>query len=289
VNGLRTGAPVKFKGVEIGTVKDVRLQVERDMAFDRIPVIIEVDLQKMISRGGTVEIAERPEAFRDAIVHRGLRGQLLMESLVTGLLYVGLDFFPGTPLNLAQQADGRYKYQEIPVTPTVFEQAQDAVSQVISKLEETDFKALAQSLERTVTGVNNLVNSPELQLILKRAAQTLPKIDETITAARKAVDTIDGSVASLGDNFAQTSDAARQMLQQAELTLKSADGALQSAEAAMINIGSISDPDSATFYQLAASLREVSTAARSLRMLANSIERNPRALLFGKPETPEAR
>jgi paraquat-inducible protein B len=117
----------------------------------------------------------------------------------------------------------------------------------------------------------------------------MPKIDETVTAMHKAVTAIDGSVTSLSANFGETSDATRKALQQVEITLKQADGALKSADAAMTNIRLISDPDSAVFYEIARSLREVSTAARSLRLLANSIERNPRALIFGKPETPEGR
>ena len=51
VNGLRIGAPVKIKGVEIGSVKDIRLQLEQGTAGDKIPVIIEIDLEKLTSKG----------------------------------------------------------------------------------------------------------------------------------------------------------------------------------------------------------------------------------------------
>src|SRR4030095_1427639 len=93
VNGLRVGAPVKFKGVEIGSVKDIRLQLEEGGEINKIPVIIEIDLKKLTARGATIAPAVDREAFNTFIVDRGLRGQLEMESLVTGLLYVALDFF----------------------------------------------------------------------------------------------------------------------------------------------------------------------------------------------------
>ena len=86
VNGLRVGAPVKFKGVEIGAVKDIRLQLEKGAQVNKIPVIIEIDLEKLTSRGATSEVARDLPTFHKAIVEMGLRGQLLMESLVTGLL-----------------------------------------------------------------------------------------------------------------------------------------------------------------------------------------------------------
>src|SRR5690349_5924191 len=114
VNGLRIGAPVKIKGVEVGSVKDIRLQLERTEE-PKIPVIIEIDLEKFTSRGATIaaQTAMDRQALQRVIVERGLRGQLEMESLVTGLLYVSLDFFPGTPIHLVQRTDGDYKYPEI--------------------------------------------------------------------------------------------------------------------------------------------------------------------------------
>ena len=289
VNGLRVGAPVKFKGVEIGSVKNIVLQLEKGTEVARIPVIIVIDLEKLTSRGAAGTIAEDREAFRTAITELGLRGQLLMESLVTGLLYVGLDFFPGTPVKLVQQSDGNHKYPEIPVTPTELEQAKDALSRVMAKLEEIDFKGLVNSLAATVDGVDKLVNAPEIQSSLKSLAQTMPKLDEAVAGMRKLTTTLESNLTQLTGNLEQTSDAARDAMQQAKITMKQTDAALKEAEAAMINIRAISDPDSVTFYELGRSLREVTAAARSLRLLSNSVERNPRALIFGKPETQEGK
>jgi len=289
VNGLRVGAPVKFKGVEVGSVKNIVLQLEGNTEVARIPVIIEIDLEKLTARGATGTIAEDREAFRKAVTDQGLRGQLLMESLVTGLLYVGLDFFPGTPINLVQQAGGHHKYPEIPTTPTTFEQAQDAITRIFNKLEEIDLKGLIKSLEGTVGGVNQLVNSPELKSALQRLDRTMPKIDDAIVEIRKTTSNLDGNITALSANLQQTSDAARGAMQQAGMAMKQTDAALKEAEAAMINIRGISDPESVTFYELGRSLREISAAARSLRLLSNSIERNPRALIFGKPEMREGK
>ena len=289
VNGLRIGAPVKVRGVEIGAVKDIRFQLAEDTQINQIPVIVEIDLDKLTSRGAKAAAAEDVKSFRQVIVERGLRGQLMTESLVTGLLYVGLDFFPGSPIHLIQKPDQDHKYLEIPTVPTYLEQAQDTAAKILTKLEEVDFKGMMDSVSRAVDGFGKLVNSPALNSAIQRVDQTIPKIDQAVVEMRKMTTNLDGNITMLSANLQQTSDAAREAMQQAALTMKQTDAALKEAEAAMTNIRGISDPESVTFYELGRSLREVSAAARSLRFLSNSVERNPRALIFGKPELQEGK
>jgi paraquat-inducible protein B len=287
VNGLRVGAPVKFKGVEVGSVKDIRLQLEKGAEVNKIPVIIEIDLEKLTSRGATLDITVNREVFRKAIVDRGLRGQLEMESLVTGLLYVALDFLPGTPINLVQRTNGDYKYPEIPTLPTSLEQAKDAVTRILSKLEEIDFKALIASLESTVDGIKRTVNSPDLELTIRSLKQTMPKVDEAVVNIRNLAGTLDDKVKILADDLQHTSGDARLALKQAADALKQTEETMKKAEAAVANIETLSDLDSPVNYELEKSLREVSAAARSLRSLTGYLERNPRALIFGKPDSKE--
>jgi paraquat-inducible protein B len=289
VNGLRIGAPVKVRGVEIGAVKDIRFQLAEDTQINKIPVIVEIDLDKLTSRGAKAAAAEDVKSFRQVIVERGLRGQLMTESLVTGLLYVGLDFFPGSPIHLVQRTDRDHKYPEIPTVPTYLEQAQDTAARILAKLEEFDFKGMMDSVSRAVDGFGSLVNSPALKSAIQRVDQTIPKIDQAIVEIRKMTSNLDDNITVLSANLQQTSDAAREAMQQAALTMKQTDAAFKEAEAVMTNIRGMSDPDSVTFYEIGRSLREVSAAARSLRILSNSVERNPRALIFGKPELQEGK
>jgi paraquat-inducible protein B len=289
VNGLHVGAPVKFKGVEIGSVKNILLQINKDMRLNHIPVIIEIDLKKITARGASGDIAENWELVESAIRQEGLRGQLQTESLVTGVLYIALDFFPGTPINLVQNPNADNKYPEIPTVPTELEQAKDAISRVVQKLEEIDFKAVIASVTKTVDGVDQFVNSPALKSALRKLDQTLPKIDEAVAGFHQLTIHLDGNVTNLTANFQQTSDATRQAMQQAEIALKQTDVTLKEAQLAMANVKDATDSESPTAYELRKSLQEVSAAARSLRLLTDSIGRNPRMILFGKPEVEEAK
>jgi paraquat-inducible protein B len=287
VNGLRIGAPVKFKGVEIGSVKDIRLQLEKGAEVNKIPVIIEIDLKKLTSRGAQADITMNREMFQQAIVDRGLRGQLEMESLVTGLLFVALDFLPGTPINLVQQAGGDYEYPEVPTLPTTLEQAKGAVTRIMSKLEDIDFKELGANLQATLKGVNRTVNSPEIESVLRSLARVMPKVDEAVVNIRNLAGTMDDKVKILADDLQHTSADARLALKQAGDALKQTEETMKRAEAAVANIETLSDLDSPVNYELVKGLRDVSTAARTLRSLTEYLERNPRAPIFGKPDSKE--
>jgi paraquat-inducible protein B len=289
VNGLRIGAPVKVKGVEVGSVKDIRLLVGQGTAGDKIPVIIEIDLKKLIRRGAAAaaETTVDPEAMQKVIVDRGLRGQLDMESLVTGLLYVALDFFPDTPINLVQKPGGDYDYPEIPTLPTTLEQAKGALTRVISKLEDIDFKELDANLQATLKGVNRTVNSPELESVLRSLARVMPKVDQAVVNIRNLAGTMDDKVKILADDVQHTSADARLALKQAGDALKQTQETMKRAEGAVANIETLSDLDSPVNYELVKGLRDVSSAARSLRSLTDYLERNPRAPIFGKPNSKE--
>jgi paraquat-inducible protein B len=250
-------------------------------------VIIEIDLKKLTSRGAQADITVNREMFQQAIVDRGLRGQLEMESLVTGLLFVALDFLPGTPLNLVQQAGGDYKYPEIPTLPTTLEQAKDAVTRIMTKLEEIDFKELGANLQATLKGVNRTVNSPEIESVLRSLARVMPKVDEAVVNIRNLSGTLDDEVKIIADDLQLTSADARLALKQAGDALKQTEETMKRAEAAVANIEALSDLDSPVNYELVKGLRDVSTAARSLRSLTDYLERNPRAPIFGKPNSKE--
>jgi paraquat-inducible protein B len=278
VNGLRVGAPVKFKGVEVGTVKDIRLQLEKGAEVNKIPVIIEIDLEKLTLRGATPQIAVDREAFHKAVVD-GFRGQLEMESLVTGLLYVALDFFPGTPINFVQQDNVNNKYPEIPTLPTSLEQAKGAVDRILNKLEEIDFKRLIDSLTKTSDEVGQLVrvNSPTVKSILQSVDQAMPQLRGAILDFRTLTATANNNVTNVSADLHQTLTAAHSAIEQIAATMKE-------AETTIISVRATVDPNSPTFYELTKRLREVSGAASSIRLLADSLDRNPQAVILGIPK-----
>ncbi len=281
VNGLHIAAPVKFKGVEIGSVKDIKLEMGLGNQVHKIPVIIEIDLKKVIRRGVTREKAMDPNTIRE-FVTQGLRGQLQTESLVTGVLYVALDWFPETPLRLVQPAGDHFQYEEIPTVPTELEQAHEALVRVVKKIDDIDFKRLIDSLAKTSDGVGQLVsvNSPALKSVLQSVDQAMPQLRGAISDFRKLTTTADHNIENVSGDLHQTLTAAQSAIDQIAATMKEAQTTIVSVRATV-------DPNSPTIYELTKSLREVSGAASSLRLLADSLDHNPQAVVLGKPETRE--
>src|SRR5208283_1170683 len=173
VNGLRVGAPVKFRGVDIGTVDAILLslsgidqQSQTASPNVKIPVVIDIDSQKIESRGAQDDLSD-PAVMRHAIA-LGLRAELHMQSFVTGVLYIDLDMHPGTEakfsMNTLERREERYEgIQEIPVLPTALEQAQETLTKVIEELGKADIPGLFKSISQTAQGVNNFVNSSDLK------------------------------------------------------------------------------------------------------------------------------
>jgi len=125
--------------------------------------------------------------------------------------------------------------------------------------------------------------------VLRSLARVMPKVDEAVVNIRNLAGTTDDKVKILSADLQHTSGDARLALKQAGDALKQTEETMKRAEAAVNNIETLTEPDSRVSYELEKSLREVSAAARSLRLLADFIERDPRALIFGKPENKEGK
>jgi paraquat-inducible protein B len=268
VNGLRIGAPVKFRGVEIGSVEDIRLELKRDQSVFRIPVIVGIDPEKITSLGGSETILNSPAEYQSAI-KAGLRGQLQTESFVTGVLYVALDYFPGSPATLVQrQGTRKFRFREIPTEPSSTEKARMAVTEVLTKLAASDLEGLVDSARQTISELHQLVSSPDLKLMIQSLGHVTGRLGEAAGNVSQLATGLDSNVSRLTADLHQTSVKAGAMMDQAGQVLQHTDAAFN---------------DAPVMYELTRTLQEVSAAARSVRLLTGYLERNPSAIIFGKP------
>jgi paraquat-inducible protein B len=269
VNGLLVGAPAKLRGVPIGTVSRILLRFEQADDDRRIPVLVELDERAIRGVGGrTVDLQDQIEGM----IQQGLRGRLETQSLLTGLLYVGFDFYPGTPL--ARTRPPGAVPPEIPTVPTPLEQAQATLEDVLMKLREADLDQLLEDLASTVAGLDRLANSEGLTKAVDSLDELTGELRETLASVRSLAGTANDQIEPIAEEVVRTAEQARLLLERAGATLHQAEALL--------------DPDAPLLSQLETTLAETERSARALRELSDSLARDPSSLLFGPSPAEEA-
>jgi paraquat-inducible protein B len=263
VNGLNPGAPVKFRGVRIGTVTDMRFRLPQAEAMNpdefRIPVWFDVDL-KQLSEFRGIRAIRLDRTRLDQLIGEGLRAQLQSESFVTGVLYVGLDFFPGSPAALVNANNP--DVFEVPTMPTTLERASQTLTRLMTRLENTDLEGLLRSIHHAVDGMDELVRSPE--------------IGRTLVAARDALESIRTLADGVQPNVAPT-------MKSLAATSASARDSLQRLDAALAALRTLIDTQGPLTVGLTQTLVDLGDAAQSVRDLASYLDRKPNAIITGRP------
>jgi paraquat-inducible protein B len=179
-----------------------------------------------------------------ALVERGLRAQLKSGNLLTGELLVDLDFHPESP---PAKLDRSGTLPEIPSVPAQMEALEASVTTALNKIAVLPLPDLVADLRQTIQGFEALVSSPDTKQAVAALTQAAVRLDALIG-------TLDQR---LGPLFVQ-----------AQSTFAAADGLVGA--------------NSQARYDLNALLKELTGAARSIRVFADYLERHPDALIRGK-------
>lgn len=174
VRGLQIGSPVTFKGVPIGQVTDIDLQIDQNSLSYTLPVEFEIDRSKLHGVKGVGAYH-----YLDALIEKGLRAQLQAVSFVTGQLVVSLEFFPGSPATLVGGENARYP--EIPTVPTDLEEFQ-------RRLSELPLEEIARSFNHTLAGVDHLVNSPAARGLSTQSSKALEDFERLLHSLNSLAD-----------------------------------------------------------------------------------------------------
>jgi paraquat-inducible protein B len=260
VNGLSLGSPVKFKGVEVGAVTRIFLRLDQPPDDFHIPVVIELDAEKVQKAGVDVSIFE-PEEFKRR-VKNGLRAQLQSQSLVTGLLFVQIDYFPDTVPRFVGAGE---HYLEIPTVPTPLEELQGTLKQFVVKLNQLNLSALVDSATGAFDSAQHLLSAPETKDAIVSLDKALVNFNKLTVAVTGKVDPLSQGVVGAADKL----QAAAAEIEQTAKTLRT-----------------LIEPGSPVEVKLRQTLDDVSAAARSVRLLADALERDPSSLVRGKDYEP---
>jgi paraquat-inducible protein B len=165
VRGLKPGAPVEFRGVPVGEVVSVEARLDLETFEFSVPVTIRMDAQRL---GVKIEdttpkrdLGTLRHSLIDALVARGVRAQLRSGSLVTGSLYVALDFFPDAA---AATVDWSQDPVRFPTTPGEMEAIEASLVNIIKKLDQVPFKEIGDNLRTSIQDLDRTLLSARTTL-----------------------------------------------------------------------------------------------------------------------------
>ncbi len=277
INGLKVGAPVKLKGVQVGQVTDVRVELNLDEVVVRTPVFIEVNLNSV-----RFENSEDKDTVSDLtyelLVHHGLRAKLKSQSLLTGRLYVEINFFPKTPIRLV---GNNVDVQEIPALPSDTEELINDIGIIITKLKTLPLNELFGSLLVTARNLEKFANSPEL-------VKNAQKLEQILSSLKLLTEKMNSEFSPLIVGMEHTLSDTRSLVNNVNNQIvplsKSAQEALLQANRSLAALEEVAGAGSPVRVDFSETLGDLSEAARSIRILADYLQRNPSALIYGKQQ-----
>lgn len=275
VTGLDIGAPVRFRGIDVGAVRDVLLDLPNAARTDRdlrIAVIYDLDRESLESRGAMSRLADPFDI--DTLLALGIRASLATESLLTGRKYIALDLDPENPAPLVP-VEGS-PYPEIPTVSTGFERIEDAVFGIISDLGAVPLDSLVTVATAAFADIGTLASSPALAAAIDRLPGTISRLDATLLDLQALLTRVDSAVVPMSEGIRLTTEQTTSTMRQLEATLADVGVVLD-------DVGGTFEPESPVLVEFERAMIELSGASRALRDLADYLERNPSALLRGRP------
>ncbi len=291
VKGLSVGAPVTFRGVRVGTVTDIQLRIGSNDLDHLIPVFFEIETARLTM----VRADGQPNGLDvDRLIERGLRAQLTVQSFVTGLLMIELDFRPGTrkvlvgtiqdypeiPTIPSDLEDFLRRFEEVPIEEAL-EQITDILKTVREYVDSPEAMALLRNFGEALEGVNALVKKvdghadPLLRegtLALREMKQTFGELNKRLSAI---LDRSEGAMASMDNVAGEMDRRLPALMDELERTARLTQNAME-------NMAAASQEDSPLMHNLQELSVEMTSAARSIRVLADYLQQNPEALLRGR-------
>lgn len=303
VNGLNVGAPVNFRGVRVAEVSDVQIHLDIEEQ-DMIVLVFVQFLKGTLGRNISDEVLRRGATHAEVmhvLVERGLRARLEVQSLVTGQLGIGLDFFPGRP---AVYTNIDLAVPEIPTIPTTLQ----ALAQT---LQELPLREIVENINRNLENIAAVVQVPELKqaianinagvldaqrLIRNVDAQVQPlsaELSANLRDSRTLIGHANDQIVTLGMNLNeavgdgrslihQTGKSISNLLREFQEAIVTVSGAIETVEGLVAELRVSARADSPLMLQARDTIREIENMAMSLRNMADQLDRYPESLLRGK-------
>ncbi|MFT6241862.1 MAG: paraquat-inducible protein B [Akkermansiaceae bacterium] len=256
LRGLKVGSPVEFRGLRVGRVGKISYNLIEEVNIAKIPVLIQLDTRLLATHFPPSILDEGEGGFENAL-KQGLRASLKSSNLLTGQLYVDLDYYPEALFTGIQQ---RGDLIVLPTVHTGLESLQDKVAALLDKFNDLQLEELVTKVGQTSDEATQALSNVNLAMVSSKgvvadAQTTLKEISEAV----KSLNTI-----LIADDTQAISGDLRD-------TLASVNKSLEP----LSNNGAV-------YGDLRRTMDELRSAIRSMERMTTEIADKPNSLLFGK-------
>ena len=293
IKGLNVGAPVLTKGVKTGAVKQIVVRTFMDDLASTVAVFIELYPEAFEVVNLSAQHLDPLDSLPN-LIDKGLRAQLVSQSMVTGQLSIEFVMRPDTPANLKNLDQGILEIPTIPSTLSMLEKQLQQIdigemyvrlSSILdsldSSLKSLDLEATGSALNSLVTDIRQLVNNMDSEM--KSLAEN---VNEAVMDSRGLIVEMHGELKPLAkrtdETLVEIGEMVRTVDAKVEPLAQSLADALKAATAASMSVNELVGETSPTRDNLDTALEQLASAARSFKILAEYLEQHPDALLKGK-------
>ncbi len=298
--GLQVGAPVQMRGIQIGTVTDIWVEMNLDELEFMIPVIMEIEVSRI--RGSNAESAD--DGRMDALIEKGFRAQLATQSLVTGQQSIQLNFHPNAPTNLMESD---LPYRQIPTIPSEFAEVVSSVddltknanvvlAKVSQLLSEENQRSVTTTLDNTARLSEELVVAVrDLRSVLGHADQLVSSVNTDFPKLQRLVETGRETLVS----YKSLADRADEILAENEPGIKKAIEDLHNVELKLATLADtanqflgenkegVNDFVNSGLYEFSNLAIDAQAAVEQFRRVMEEMERDPARYFLGRPRQVE--
>ena len=220
VRGLSVGAPIDFRGVVVGEVSAIGVDFDASVPEVRIPVTLRLYPDRLRGKAKAAKAGKGSgDPLVERLVERGLRAQLRMGSLLTGQLFVALDYFPEAPAGTVRTRGGR---REIPAVAGRIEELQDNLLAVARKIDKLPLDALVGDARTALQALQHTLGSGD-KALQRLDAETLPQATRTLADVSRTLTKADALLAQDAPLQGDVRDALREVARAAEALRNLAD------------------------------------------------------------------
>jgi len=288
IHGLDLGSPVKLRGVRVGRVVD--LEVHYDDVANKSVVVVTCELNRNVitdAGGGQLKITGQGDI--KTMVDHGLRAQLGVLGLATGLLFVELDFLDPAQYPAPVLAHPP-KFVVVPSSLSAISEYQASLSEILSGLKKVDFAGISRDFKSLLVTANQKINALDTKVLGDKVGRAADAVTEFVESpeAKKAFANLNETVAATRAMITRLDNQVGPVSEEMKATLTAAQTAMKSLDAAAATTRQFVQQQGQAGDELTVALRQIAEAAGALENLANAIERNPSSLIVGKkkPGTP---